>query len=40
MQYDAEMSFADQEDVMAVVTEAVGAAIEAATGSRPGDVPA
>ncbi len=39
MQYDAEMSFADQEDVMAVVTEAVGAAIEAATGSRPGDVP-
>ena len=39
MQYDAEMSFADQEDVMAVVTEAVGAAVEAATGSRPGDVP-
>ena len=39
MQYDAEMSFADQEDVMAVVTEAVGAAIEAATGSRPGAVP-
>jgi aspartyl-tRNA synthetase len=39
MQYDAEMSFADQEDVMAVVTEAVGEAVEAATGSRPGDVP-
>ena len=39
MQYDAEMSFADQEDVMAVVTEAVGAAIEAATGARPGHVP-
>ena len=39
MQYDAEMSFAGQEDVIAVVTEAVGAAIEAATGSRPGDVP-
>ncbi len=39
MQYDAEMSFADQEDVMAVVTEAVGAAIEAATGERPGAVP-
>ncbi len=39
MQYDAEMSFADQEDVMAVVTEAVGAAIEAVTGSRPGAVP-
>jgi aspartyl-tRNA synthetase len=39
MQYDAEMSFADQEDVMAVVTESVGAAIEAVTGSRPGEVP-
>ncbi|MGZ4802639.1 MAG: aspartate--tRNA ligase [Acidimicrobiia bacterium] len=39
MQYDAEMSFADQEDVIAVVTEAVGAAIEAVTGSRPGEVP-
>jgi aspartyl-tRNA synthetase len=39
MQYDAEMSFADQEDVIAVVTEAVGAAIEAVTGSRPGPVP-
>jgi aspartyl-tRNA synthetase len=39
MQYDAEMSFAGQEDVIAVVTEAVGAAIEAATGSRPDDVP-
>jgi aspartyl-tRNA synthetase len=39
MQYDAEMSFADQEDVMGVVTEAVGAAIEAVTGSRPGIVP-
>ncbi len=36
MQYDAEMSFAEQEDVLAVVTEAVGAAIEAVTGSRPG----
>ncbi len=39
MQYDAEMSFAGQEDVMGVVTEAVGAAIEAVTGSRPGAVP-
>jgi aspartyl-tRNA synthetase len=39
MQYDAEMSFADQEDVIAVVTEAVGAAIEAVTGTRPGEVP-
>lgn len=36
MQYDAEMSFADSEDVMAVVTEAVSAAIEAVTGERPG----
>jgi aspartyl-tRNA synthetase len=36
MQYDAEMSFAEQEDVLAVVTEAVGAAIEAVTGARPG----
>ncbi|HEY3724551.1 MAG TPA: aspartate--tRNA ligase [Acidimicrobiia bacterium] len=39
MQYDAEMSFAGQEDVMAVVTEAVGAAMEAVTGSRPGTAP-
>ncbi|MBM3675766.1 MAG: aspartate--tRNA ligase [Actinobacteria bacterium] len=38
MQYDAEMSFADAEDVMAVVGEAVGAAIEAVTGARPGPV--
>ena len=36
MQYDAEMSFADQEDVMAVVSEAVSAAIEAVTGEVPG----
>jgi aspartyl-tRNA synthetase len=36
MQYDAEMSFADQEDVLAVVTEAVSAAVEAVTGERPG----
>jgi len=39
MQYDAEMSFADAEDVIAVVEEAVGAAVEAVTGSRPGPVP-
>src|SRR5438552_1048897 len=32
MQYDMEMSFADAEDVMAVVTEAVQAAVEAALG--------
>ncbi|HEY7438427.1 MAG TPA: aspartate--tRNA ligase [Acidimicrobiia bacterium] len=36
MQYDAEMSFADAEDVIEVVTEAVSAAVEAVTGSRPG----
>jgi aspartyl-tRNA synthetase len=36
MQYDAEMSFAGQEDVLAVVTEAVSAAVEAVTGARPG----
>jgi aspartyl-tRNA synthetase len=35
MQYDAEMSFADEEDVIGVVTEAVAAAVEAATGRRP-----
>jgi aspartyl-tRNA synthetase len=37
MQYDAEMSFAEQEDVLAVVTDAVSAAIEAVTGERPGE---
>ncbi len=36
MQYDAEMSFADADDVMAVVSEAVSSAIEAVTGKRPG----
>src|SRR5439155_1002025 len=34
MQYDMEMSFADADDVMAVVTEAVQAAVEAALGER------
>jgi aspartyl-tRNA synthetase len=37
MQYDMEMSFAGADDVQAVVTEAVGAAVEAVTGERPGD---
>ncbi|HZJ27845.1 MAG TPA: aspartate--tRNA ligase [Acidimicrobiia bacterium] len=37
MQYDMEMSFAGAADVQAVVTEAVGAAVEAVTGERPGD---
>ena len=36
MQYDMEMSFAGADDVQAVVTEAVGAAVEAVTGERPG----
>jgi len=34
MQYDMEMSFADGDDVMAVVTEAVQAAVEAVRGDR------
>ena len=34
MQYDMEMSFADAEDVMGVVTEAVQAAVEATRGDR------
>jgi aspartyl-tRNA synthetase len=34
MQYDMEMSFADAEDVMAAVTEAVQAAVEAVRGER------
>jgi aspartyl-tRNA synthetase len=39
MQLDAEMSFADQDDVLAVVTNAVIAATDAATGVRVGDIP-
>jgi aspartyl-tRNA synthetase len=35
MQLDAEMSFASQDDVLAVISEAVLAAAEAATGERP-----
>jgi aspartyl-tRNA synthetase len=34
MQYDMEMSFADADDVMAVVTEAVQAAVEAVRGDQ------
>jgi aspartyl-tRNA synthetase len=34
MQYDMEMSFADADDVMGIVTEAVQAAVEAARGER------
>ena len=39
MQYDMEMSFAGQADVMAVVTTAVSAAVEAVTGEPLADVP-
>ncbi len=39
MQYDMEMSFADQADVQAVVTTAVSAAVEAITGSPLGPIP-
>ncbi len=35
MQLDAEMSFAEQDDVLAAISEAVLAAAEAATGERP-----
>jgi aspartyl-tRNA synthetase len=38
MQLDVEMSFADADDVMAVVGEAVRDAIEAVTGARPASV--
>jgi aspartyl-tRNA synthetase len=39
MQLDAEMSFAGQEDVFSVISEAVADATEAATGTRPEEVP-
>jgi aspartyl-tRNA synthetase len=39
MQLDAEMTFADQDDVLAVIGAAVGAALEAVTGESPGDIP-
>ena len=38
MQLDAEMSFADADDVMGVIGEAVRDAAEAVTGERPGAV--
>jgi aspartyl-tRNA synthetase len=37
MQLDAEMSFADGDDVMAVISAAVLDAVEAATGARPAE---
>ncbi|MBW3668903.1 MAG: aspartate--tRNA ligase, partial [Actinobacteria bacterium] len=39
MQLDAEMSFADQEDVLAAISEAVAAAAHAVTGERPTTIP-
>jgi len=39
MQYDMEMAFAEQADVLAVVTHAVSAAVEAVTGAALPEVP-
>ena len=39
VQLDAEASFASQDEVIEFITHAVAAAVEAATGERPGDVP-
>jgi aspartyl-tRNA synthetase len=39
MQLDAEASFASQEEVLAFITVAISAAVEAVTGERVGDVP-
>ena len=38
MQLDAEMSFVDQDDVLAAISEAVLDATEAVTGERPGEI--
>lgn len=38
MQLDAEMSFVNQDDVLAAISEAVLAATQAATGERPGPI--
>src|SRR5262245_60924598 len=38
MQLDAEMSFANQDDVIAAISEAVLAAADAATGARPPEI--
>jgi aspartyl-tRNA synthetase len=38
MQLDAEMSFVDQDDVLAAISEAVLDATEAATGERPSEI--
>jgi aspartyl-tRNA synthetase len=39
VQLDAEMSFAGQEDIQAVIAESVRTAVEAVTGERPGEIP-
>jgi aspartyl-tRNA synthetase len=39
MQLDAEMSFADADDVMACIGTSVGDAVETVTGERPGAIP-
>ena len=39
MQLDVEMSFVDQDDVLAAISEAVLDAAEAVTGERPGEIP-
>ena len=39
MQLDAEMSFVDQDDVLAVISESVLDAAERVTGERPGEIP-
>src|SRR5207244_7661095 len=39
MQLDAEMSFVDQDDVLAAISEAVLDAADAVTGERPGVIP-
>src|SRR5437763_9985650 len=39
MQLDAELSFATQDDVIAVISEAVAAAVEAVPGQPPGAIP-
>jgi aspartyl-tRNA synthetase len=39
MQLDAEMSFADQDDVLHVIGSAVAAAIDTVTGTRPAEIP-
>ena len=39
MQLDAEMSFAEQDDVLDAITHAVAAATEAVTGARPDTIP-